>query len=401
MPQLRSTSPRRRSAPGDAASREKLVADGDDFPAITEVRRALPKHVFKASLPYSLYFAFKDLALVAVFLALARTFLAHSASSELTQLLPFLNGWPLVDLAARSALWFLYALVQGTLFWAMFVVGHDCGHGSFSRHWWANTVVGSVVHSLILVPFVAWKHSHRHHHKNTGNMDRDEIFAPTRERSMTQTGVPSFLSTYFGLGMGWFLYLFFGFAPRLSLGYHFWPLQLPSRGHMNLGRGTSAGGPGAAELLCSHSAFLAVLALLRSWIQHDGWTNVFLLYFAPLFVFASWLVVVTFLHHHDRGSVRWYAHEQWSYVRGQVSTIDRSYGRFIDPVIHHIGTHQIHHLLPKIPHYHLAEATTHFRRAFPDLVRRSDEATVDAFVKNAQNYRDHGVVADDASEIVL
>jgi hypothetical protein len=30
-----------------------------------------------------------------------------------------------------------------------------------------------------------------------------------------------------------------------------------------------------------------------------GWANLFLYYSVPLFVFASWLTVVTFLHHHE------------------------------------------------------------------------------------------------------
>lgn len=28
--------------------------------------------------------------------------------------------------------WPLYWVAQGTMFWAIFVLGHDCGHGSFS-----------------------------------------------------------------------------------------------------------------------------------------------------------------------------------------------------------------------------------------------------------------------------
>ena len=34
---------------------------------------------------------------------------------------------------------------------------------------------------FIMVPYYPWKLSHRHHHKNTGNIDKDEIFYPVRE----------------------------------------------------------------------------------------------------------------------------------------------------------------------------------------------------------------------------
>ena len=66
------------------------------------------------------------------------------------------------------------------MFWALFVLGHDCGHGSFSRHAGVNGLVGHVLHSFLLVPYHCWRLSHRKHHKNTGNLDKDEIFYPMR-----------------------------------------------------------------------------------------------------------------------------------------------------------------------------------------------------------------------------
>lgn len=57
--------------------------------------------------------------------------------------------------------------MQGTLFWALFVIGHDCGHGSFSRHRWLNHLVGHLSHTPILVSFHGWRISHRTHHANS------------------------------------------------------------------------------------------------------------------------------------------------------------------------------------------------------------------------------------------
>lgn len=50
--------------------------------------------------------------------------------------------------------------------------------------------------------------------------------------------------------------------------------------------------------------------------------------------------------------VPWYADSEWNNVKGQLSTVDRHYG-FVHSMIHTIGTHQIHHLFTKVPHYHL------------------------------------------------
>ena len=74
------------------------------------------------------------------------------------------------------------------MMWAVFVLGHDCGHGSFSRSWLINDVVGNLLHTLILVPYYPWKLSHMHHHKNTGNIDKDEIFYPIRRSTRPAGG---------------------------------------------------------------------------------------------------------------------------------------------------------------------------------------------------------------------
>ena len=50
------------------------------------------------------------------------------------------------------------------------------------------------------------------------------------------------------------------------------------------------------------------------------------------------------------------APQEWSYLRGGLSTIDRDFGVF-NKIHHDIGTHVLHHLFPQIPHYHLTEAT--------------------------------------------
>ena len=49
--------------------------------------------------------------------------------------------------------------------------------------------------------------------------------------------------------------------------------------------------------------------------------------------------------------------QEWSYLRGGLTTLDRDYG-WINNIHHDIGTHVIHHLFPQIPHYHLIEAVS-------------------------------------------
>eukprot|EP00878_Enallax_costatus_P023475 GHUV01024971.1.p1 GENE.GHUV01024971.1~~GHUV01024971.1.p1 ORF type:complete len:194 (+),score=48.83 GHUV01024971.1:432-1013(+) len=74
--------------------------------------------------------------------------------------------------------WPMYWLAQGTMFWALFVVGHDCGHQSFSNNRSLNDLVGNITHSSILVPYHGWRISHRTHHGNHGHVENDESWHP-------------------------------------------------------------------------------------------------------------------------------------------------------------------------------------------------------------------------------
>ncbi|KAK2653918.1 hypothetical protein Ddye_013774 [Dipteronia dyeriana] len=67
------------------------------------------------------------------------------------------------------------------MFWAIFVLGHDCGHGSFSDSPRLNSIVDHILHSSILVPYNGWRISHRTHHQNHVNVENDESWVPLPE----------------------------------------------------------------------------------------------------------------------------------------------------------------------------------------------------------------------------
>ena len=110
-------------------------------------------------------------------------------------------------------------------------------------------------------------------------------------------------------------------------------------------------------------------------------------------------MVTTFLHHNDEVGVEWYSGEEWSYVKGNLSSVDRTCGPIIDELTHYITTHQIHHLFPIIPHYHLVEATVAFRKAYPHLVKRSDVGMFGAFFSQCKTYVKRRVIPDNATKV--
>jgi len=322
-------------------------------PSLTDIQRILPPDCLKADIPTSLYYVGRSVVLVLVLIAAfvyARSTPVYASSA-------------LVRAVVCAAYWFL----QGTVFWGIFVLGHDCGHGSFSPSSRLNWLVGNALHTSILVPFESWRVTHRHHHKNTGHIDNDEIFFPLREdKFMRSVKIAPWL-----LGFAWFYYLLRGHFPRNV--FHLNPHDPLFVSYHSQNRVAAS-----VMSMIAWSLFLWRMAVIF------GWATLGMVYLGPLVVFGSWLVVVTFLHHQEEHTP-WFGDGTWDYVKGNLSSIDRSYWPF-DDIIHNIGTHQIHHLFPIIPHYKLRKATEAFRDAFPHLVRKSEQTAIPAFFKSMGIY---------------
>ena len=84
-----------------------------------------------------------------------------------------------VDVARRSTigygLYLLLAVPAAGFLVRLFMIQHDCGHGSFFRHRLANDWVGRVIGVLTLTPYDFWRRTHAIHHATSGNLDRRGI----------------------------------------------------------------------------------------------------------------------------------------------------------------------------------------------------------------------------------
>lgn len=164
-------------------------------------------------------------------------------------------------------------------------------------------------------------------------MDRDEIFYPgSSEREVFWTHT---------LGLVWFLYLITGNAPGRR---DVWAFGEKEFAGQRLALGTS------------FASLLVVAMCIQAAALQLGWGVVALYYAAPLAVMATFLIVTTFLHHQDEDAP-WYPDAEWTYVKGNLSSVDRDYGLLVNILSHYINVHQIHHLFPIIPHYKLVKGT--------------------------------------------
>ena len=54
----------------------------------------------------------------------------------------------------------------------IFIIQHDCGHGSFFRSRRANELIGGLCGLMTLTPYAFWRRQHARHHGTWNNLDR-------------------------------------------------------------------------------------------------------------------------------------------------------------------------------------------------------------------------------------
>jgi len=85
-------------------------------------------------------------------------------------------------------------------------------------------------------------------------------------------------------------------------------------------------------------------------------------YFVPYLIVNYHLVLITYLQHTDVYMPH-FDEDEWSWLRGALCTVDRSFGSILNYFFHHItDTHVAHHLFSYMPFYHAEEATQHIKK---------------------------------------
>lgn len=140
-------------------------------------------------------------------------------------------GWAAVrfipaieDTYLRVAAWVIYGFVQGLICTGLWILGHEAGHGAFSKYSLLNDVVGFFTHSSLMVPYYSWKFSHHRHHMFTGHMEKDMAFVPKKQSDYEQrqplfdmeyledTPVYQAITLIFHQLFAWVFYLFFNIS---------------------------------------------------------------------------------------------------------------------------------------------------------------------------------------------
>jgi len=275
--------------------------------------------------------------------------------------------------AAFAPAWIAYGIINGTIATGCWVVAHECGHMAFSDNKTLQDTVGYVLHSLLLVPYFSWQRSHAVHHSKTNHLTEGETHVPyvagdgkaegsTARRATLGAPIYGILRLITHLGFGWPAYLLSGATggPVRGKTNHF----LPFMGDQ--GKYALFPGEWATKVWASDVGIVGVVAGLCYWAAQTSWAQVGCLYFLPYAFVNVWLVLYTWLQHTDT-DIPHYADDEWNFVKGALSTVDRPYGPVLNFLHHGIGsTHVAHHVNSAIPHYHAWKATKALKEAFPE-----------------------------------
>ena len=239
-----------------------------------------------------------------------------------------------------QGVWLALACALPTAFFVvrLFIIQHDCGHGSYFRSRRLNDALGSVISVITTIPYATWRRDHAVHHASCGNLDRRGIgdvmtltIAEYRARSRWQR---------FGYRLYRHPLVLFLLGPAwLLLGRYRVPTGSPlSEWHNWLSvLGTDVA---AAALWAGLAALIGPIAVLA------GWGTVLLVAMA----IGVWFFYVQ--HQFER--TYWRHEPGWDfYVAAAEGSSFYDLPRPLHWLTGWIGFHHIHHLSSRIPNYNL------------------------------------------------
>jgi len=260
----------------------------------------------------------------------------------LTTLIPYLLIMALMVQTVRHGHHYGITLALGVvatvLFTRIFIMFHDCTHGSFfpSPRW--NRNVGYLCGILAFTAFHDWRRSHAGHHITVGDLDRRGM------GDITTMTVEEYLQAPPLQRMAYRLYrqplIMFGIGP---LYYFLLRNRYPSPGAKKI------------DFISVIWTNLAIAAIVVTASLTIGFRT-YLLVQLPVLIMAATLGVWLFYSQHQFEGVYWARHEEWDPWRAAME--GASYyqlPRLLQWATGNIGIHHVHHVRPGIPNYRLQE----------------------------------------------
>lgn len=270
--------------------------------------------------------------------------LARALGQLANTLLPYLALCAAMLGAAAHGHWviaLLLALPAGAFLVRLFILQHDCGHGSFLPSRPANDRLGHALSLLTVTPYDSWKRAHALHHASTGDLSRrgtGDIDTLTVREYLALTR------------WGRLRYRIYR-NPLVLIGFgspfNFLILQrLPN----------CVGLPWRTAWRDVTGLNVALLAVGGALAFLTGGIGPVLLATVPAICVASWIGGWLFYVQHQYEDTIWDSGEDWDFHRAALG--GSSYyvlPRVLQWFTGNVGLHHVHHLNSRIPNYRLQE----------------------------------------------
>jgi len=246
--------------------------------------------------------------------------------------------WYLMYLCLPVSWWLVVplAVLAGGFLVRVFIIFHDCGHGSFFKSPAANDAVGVLAGVLTFTPYYHWRWEHAIHHSSAGDLDRrgtGDVWTMTVQEYLESSRWKKFA---YRLARNPFI--LFVIAPLfLFVIRQRFPSPKASR----------------RERHSVYAMNLAILAMATGLIWLFGLKAYALIQLIILLVAGGAGVWLFYVQHQFEG-VYWERGDDWSFTAAalQGSSIYKL-PRILQWFSGNIGFHHIHHLSPRIPNYNL------------------------------------------------
>ena len=235
------------------------------------------------------------------------------------------------------------SVVNAAFIVRIFIIQHDCGHGSFFRTRRANDAVGMVCSLFTLTPYAMWRRQHAGHHAHWNNLDHRMSGSDIYSTCLT-------VDEYRALS--WWRRLAYRAAvhPVVSL------LLLPPLVFLLIYRVPfDAPRSWTAERRAVHGTNLALVALFGALCIGLGWRDVLLVQLQTSII-ASIIGVWLFSLQHRFERALWARHDAWTPMAASLHGSSHLHlPRLLQWFTGNIGFHHVHHLDSRIPNYRLKD----------------------------------------------
>ena len=253
-------------------------------------------------------------------------------------LVPYGALWGLMYLSVQVSWWLtlpLAVLAAGFLV-RVFIIFHDCGHGSFLPSRRANDILGFITGVLTFTPYYHWRWEHALHHATSGDLDRrgtGDVWTLTVQEYLEASRWKRFAYRLARNPV-----ILFGVAPLFLF---LIKMRIPAAKAPRRERHSVA---------WTNLALVGVAAVM-SWVFG---LEAYLLLQVFIVMLAGSAGLWLFYVQHQFEGVYWERSEEWDYATAALKGSSfYKLPKVLQWFSGNIGFHHIHHLSTRIPNYHL------------------------------------------------